>query len=93
MVRHPNVHEQPSGNLGLTEDHRFLRNSDNIEVPIQIQAINEDRNDLPENKIEQPDIDDTLVEEEDYEIVELGIDDALVDGRLILNVIILKKLN
>jgi len=30
------------------------------------------------------------VEEEVYEIVELGIDDALVDGRLILNVIIVK---
>jgi len=41
-------------------------------------------------KVEQPDIDDTLAEEEVYEIVEFGIDDAFVDGRLILNVIILK---
>ncbi|CAI6369693.1 unnamed protein product [Macrosiphum euphorbiae] len=39
MVRHPNMCEQPGGNLGLTEDHRVLRNSDNIKVPIQIQQI------------------------------------------------------
>jgi len=26
MVQHPNVHEQPGGNLGLTEDYRFLSN-------------------------------------------------------------------
>eukprot|EP00102_Acyrthosiphon_pisum_P026304 XP_016663514.1 PREDICTED: uncharacterized protein LOC107884918 [Acyrthosiphon pisum] len=93
MVRHRNVRQQPGGgNLRLIEDHRLLGNSDNIEAPI-LESNNEDRNerlDLPGNEIELPDIDDTLVEEEVYEIVELGIDDALVEGRLILNVIILK---
>ncbi|KAF0720933.1 RING-type domain-containing protein, partial [Aphis craccivora] len=83
MVRHPNVCQQPGGgNIGLIEDHHLLGNTDNIEVPIQIQANNEDRNeplDLPENEVDQPDIDDTLAEEEVYEIVELGIDDAFVD--------------
>ncbi|XP_050065481.1 uncharacterized protein LOC126554442 [Aphis gossypii] len=93
MVRHPNVRQQPGGNLRLIEGRHLLGNTDNIEVPIQIQANNEDRNeplDQPENEIEQPHINDTLAEEEVYEIVELIIDDAFVDGRLILNVIILK---
>jgi len=75
MVRHPNVCQQPGGgNLELIEDRHLLGNIQNL-ICIEV---------------EQPDINDTLAEEEVYEIVELGIDDAFVDGRLILNVIILK---
>uniref|UniRef100_A0A2S2NMJ1 Uncharacterized protein n=1 Tax=Schizaphis graminum TaxID=13262 RepID=A0A2S2NMJ1_SCHGA len=77
MVRHPNVRQQPGGNLRLIEGRHLLGN---IQLFYNLICF----------EVEQPHINDTLAEEEVYEIVELGIDDAFVDGRLILNVIILK---